>query len=86
MANDLPFDLVINEGIPADHSGSHVQDSEHFDGLGVDLAATDGTTRYNIVITALKYGVNRIGVYNLHCHLGFSKILPNPVMWGGVSH
>lgn len=85
MANELPFSLYITEGVPADRSGSHVENSEHFEGLGVDLRAQNGWERISIVKAALYAGIDRIGVYTGHIHLGASKTLPHPVMWSGVS-
>lgn len=85
IGDKLPFPLTINEGVPADKSGSHVSDSEHFEGLGVDVSATDGYSRYMIVTRALAEGIDRIGVYNLHVHLGMSDKLPRPVIWSGIS-
>lgn len=85
LSNRLPFTLTINEGVPADKDGSHVKDSEHFEGLGVDVSAKDGYSRYMIVQAALAEGIDRIGVYDKHIHLGVSTTLPRPVIWSGVS-
>jgi hypothetical protein len=81
----LPFTLFITEGVPANKEGSHVSESEHFEGLGVDVRAASGWERYMIVKTALELGIKRIGVYNKHVHLGASEKLPKPVIWAGTS-
>lgn len=85
VQDDCKIQLAINEGVPATTEGSHVKDSEHFDGKGIDLSAIDGVTRMKIVKSALKVGFKRIGVYTRHVHLGTSPNLPQDVMWGGVS-
>ena len=85
IAARLPFALVINEAVPPNKEGSHVKDSEHFEGVGVDVSATNGYTRFVIVQTALSEGIKRIGVYDKHIHLGGSSSLPSPVMWPGKS-
>lgn len=86
VQQDSGIEIVINEGIPADTSGSHVKDSEHFEGNGADVSATDGISRMKIVKSALKIGFKRIGVYTAHVHLGVNTTLPQDVIWGGESH
>ena len=81
----LPFPLYITEGVPASKEGSHVKESEHFEGLGVDVRVKGGWERHTIVKAALEEGLKRIGVYNAHVHLGMSKTLPSPVLWVGKS-
>lgn len=85
IAEKLPFDLVITEGVPASKEGSHVKESEHFEGLAVDLRVRSGWERYEILRRALETGIKRIGVYNAHVHLGASVTLPRPVIWAGTS-
>lgn len=85
IAEKVPFDLIITEGRPASVEGSHVKDSEHFEGLGVDVRAHSGYERYMLVVNALACGIDRVGVYDKHVHLGASKTLPSPVMWSGKS-
>lgn len=84
ISNKLPFTLWITEAVPA-AQGSHVKESEHFEGLGVDVRVEGGYQRLMIVKTALEQGVNRIGAYDRHVHIGVSKTLPQPVLWVGKS-
>jgi hypothetical protein len=81
----LPFPLYITEGVPASKEGSHVRESEHFEGLGVDVRVKGGWERYMVVKVALEEGIKRVGVYNAHVHLGASESLPSPVVWQGLS-
>lgn len=85
VQDDCKEQIIINEGIPENVAGSHVVDSEHFEGKGVDVSAKYGLLRMKIVRSALKVGFKRIGVYNRHVHLGISTTLPQDVIWGGVS-
>jgi hypothetical protein len=85
IAARLPFTLFITEGVPASKEGSHVKESEHFEGLGVDVRVKGGWERYMVVKVALEEGLKRVGVYNAHVHLGQSQTLPSPVLWVGKS-
>lgn len=78
------LDLTITESIPK-AQGSHVKDSEHFKGLGVDVRVASGSDRFRIVQAALLAGLVRVGVYDKHVHLGADPNLPQKVVWVGVS-
>ena len=45
-----------------------------------------GQQRQLIHDIARMHGINRIGLYNLHVHLDYSKRLPQFVTWPGISH
>lgn len=78
------FPWNINSGYRSpDHNGAvgGKSESEHMDGLGVDIQAVSGSEKFGIVKWALGVGLNRIGIGKNYVHLGFSKILPQNVIW-----
>jgi hypothetical protein len=85
IAGKLPFTLYITEGVPTSKEGSHVRESEHLEGLEVDVRVKGGWERYMVTKAALEEGIKRLGVYNAHVHIGASKTLPSPVVWQGQS-
>jgi zinc D-Ala-D-Ala carboxypeptidase len=85
LREEAGIPVVITEGVPASTTGSHVADSEHFTGLGVDIRCADSNTRFKLLKAAFKVGFTRIGVYDKHIHVGVSLALPTEVTWVGVS-
>lgn len=77
--------VVITEGRPLNTEGSHVKDSEHFEGKGVDIRCLTSKQRFLFLRAAIHVGFTRIGVYDKHIHLGVSTDLPDLVCWWGVS-
>lgn len=78
------FPWTINSGYrsPA-HNGTvgGKSESEHMEGLGVDIQAVSGSEKFGIVKWALESGIVRIGIGKNYVHLGFSKVLPLNVIW-----
>jgi len=58
---------------------------EHATGKAVDLAVSNSRDRYLVVSHALQLGVNRIGVYDWHVHLGVHEDYAPNVLWIGTS-
>lgn len=77
--------VVITEGVPPSDEGSHVKDSEHFEGNGVDIRCADSKSRFLLLRAAFAVGFNRIGIYDRHIHLGVSNNHPQMVTWWGTS-
>lgn len=86
VQDDSGVYIDISEGKPPTTEGSHVKDSEHFQGEGADVRAANGIERMKLVKSGLKIGFKRIGVYTKHVHFGVSTTLPQNVMWAGVSN
>jgi len=55
--------------------------SSHMSGKGVDLAVSDGSTRWKIVDALLRVGVNRLGIYETHVHADVDQDKPQEVIW-----
>lgn len=77
--------IVITEGVPPNTEGSHVSESEHFDGNAVDVRCADSRTRFLLIYGAIHAGINRIGIYDKHLHFGVSLKHPQMVIWWGIS-
>jgi uncharacterized protein YcbK (DUF882 family) len=55
--------------------------SDHLTGEGVDVEVSSGRERWCIIRTALKHGINRIGVAKTFVHLGCRGDNPQRVIW-----
>ena len=71
--------LIINSGFRAGDPLAHGK------GEAADIDCRQSVTRYDILNWAIRYGIKRIGVYNLHIHIDFSKDAPQPVVWWDYS-
>lgn len=58
-----------------------VENSEHLQGLAVDISVQDSRERYQIIRAALRYGVRRIGVGDTYIHIGVGGAWPQNVIW-----
>ena len=56
-------------------------DSEHLEGLAVDISAPTSQHKYEIVSCALMAGFTRIGIGKDFIHIGGSKGKPQNVIW-----
>lgn len=57
-------------------------DGEHTRGMCADIACTNSQDRYDLVMLALKHGINRIGIAKTFIHLGLGGPgLPPNVIW-----
>lgn len=83
----VPF--LITSGLrscDANTAALGVEGSAHLSGKAVDLACSDGLTRFNMVRGLLAAGFVRLGVYDKHCHVDVDDTKPPNVIWTGVSH
>jgi len=55
--------------------------SAHLTGEAVDIRAITSANRYKIVTSAIKHGINRIGIGANYVHLDISKTLPQNMIW-----
>lgn len=79
---NIPF--VITSGYRCERHNKEVggvQKSEHVLGMGVDIRVKNGNQRFLVITSALNVGFNRIGVAKSFVHIGFSKELPQNVIW-----
>ena len=88
------LDMVRHEaGVPIYVSSSYRDGDPRAHGAGYAVDITDdlhhdgvkGRWVWLVVNAAIKFGFNRIGVYNAHVHLDMDPNLPPDVMWGGES-
>lgn len=57
-------------------------DGEHTRGMCADIACTSSRDRYELIVLALKHGINRIGIAKNFVHLGMGGPgLPPRVIW-----
>lgn len=83
----VPFIITSGKRTPESNAGAGgVESSSHISGLAVDLRVSDGSTRFAIVKGLLAAGFNRIGLYDLHCHVDCDTSKPQNVIWVGKSH
>lgn len=83
----VPF--VITSGfrsVGENIAAGGVHDSAHESGLAVDIACSDGDTRFRMLSACLAVGFQRIGVYDLHIHVDVDETKPLGVVWTGTSH
>lgn len=64
-----------------DDDKDSVSDSEHVDGLAVDVFVSDGLSRYKVVTAMLASGFVRVGVAKSFVHGGVSTSKPQNVIW-----
>lgn len=85
IAEKLPFDLIVTEGVPASTEGSHVKDSAHFKGLAADLRHEGALLKaMRLAYWLGRLGVVRVGFYDLHMHADIDSTLPQ-TQWAGKS-
>lgn len=71
--------IIINSGYREGDPLAHGQ------GVAADIDCRQSVARYDIINWAIRYGIKRIGIYNLHIHIDFSATAPQPVLWWDVS-
>ncbi len=80
----IPFKITSGYRTPA-HNASigGASKSTHTLGLGVDISAKDGASRFKILKSLLDVGFKRIGIYtsHLHCDLGKQPDYPQDIIW-----
>ena len=85
LRGECGFPFIINSGLRTkkenDALQGSVSDSAHLSGLAVDLHCIYSDRRFKMVTTALKYGVNRIGIGKTFVHLDIDPTKPKNVMW-----
>lgn len=78
----IPF--IINSGYRTQAHNTAIggtPNSAHLRGLAVDIRAVGGKAKFIIVSTALKHGINRIGIGSTFIHLDADQSLPTPSIW-----
>lgn len=85
MRDECGFPFVITSGYRTPEYNAtlkdSVSDSAHCTGEAIDLACTDSTRRMKMIESALKNGINRIGVSGTFLHFDISKDKPQGVIW-----
>ena len=79
----VPFHITSDYRDPVDG-----EQSAHFIGKAVDIAAEDSRTRHRILIGARRAGFRRLGVYDKHVHLDVASEadgFDQDVTWWGKS-
>lgn len=85
MRGECGFPFIITSGYRTPEYNAtltdSVSDSAHCTGEAIDLACNDSTKRMKMVQSAIKNGINRIGVSSTFIHLDIAKDKPLNVMW-----
>lgn len=84
MRHELGRPIVINSGFRCeDHNRNEKggADSSHLIGKAVDIQVPDSSFRFEIIELAMKFGIDRIGVYRSFVHLDIDKAKPSRVIW-----
>ena len=75
--------IIINSGVRTiKHNRliGGVDDSENLDGNAADVNIPDSEFRYFFIFYALKYGIERLFIYERHIHVGIDHNKPHPVI------
>lgn len=84
IREECGFPFHINSGVRTPSHNAEVggkTESEHLTGNAVDISVSDSRQRFLIVQSAIKHGINRIGVAKSFVHLGNSPNHPQDVLW-----
>lgn len=84
IRGDCGYALVVNSGYRSVIHNIAVggkTNSAHMKGLAADIACTNSSQRYEIVKSALRWGIRRIGIGETFVHLDMSMDLPQDCLW-----
>ena len=84
IRDDTGIPMVITSGprcVPHNIEIGGADYSEHIDGEGADVQCSSSRDRFMLINSAIKHGINRIGVGNNLIHLGISETNDQFVMW-----
>ena len=84
IRGDAGIPFVIESGLRTPEENKAVggaTNSAHLTAEAVDIRCLTSENRYKIITSALKHGINRIGVGSNYIHLDISKTLPQGVVW-----
>lgn len=84
IRSDVGFIMPINSGIRTKEHNTAIggkQNSAHLIGCAADIGCIDSDRRLDIVRSALRHGINRIGIGSNFIHLDIAFNLPQNVMW-----
>ena len=76
--------LIVNSGYRTNARNKNVKgspSSSHLRGFACDIHCTTSRDRFDIITTAKKVGINRIGVYKSHIHLDRDIHKTSNVIW-----
>ena len=90
MRSVLGFPIVISKGggyrtteYQEKHGGTKGKESDHTQGMGVDVKCADSSQRYAIFDYCIRNGIKRLEICDRHVHIGYSMTLPqNVLIWG----
>ena len=85
MRSECGFPFRITSGYRTEAYNATLKDSAsdsaHTKGLAVDIYCVESAKRMAIIKSAIKHGINRIGVSPTFVHVDISTTLPLNVMW-----
>ena len=84
IRDDTGIPMVITSGprcVPHNVEIGGAEYSEHIDGEGADVQCSNSRDRFMLINSAIKHGINRIGVGKGFLHLGISESNDQFVMW-----
>lgn len=84
IRGDAGIPFIIESGFRTPEENKAVggaTNSAHLKGEAVDIRCLTSENRYKIITSALKHGINRIGIGSNYLHLDISKTLPQGVVW-----
>lgn len=84
IRRELDRPMRINSGYRTTEHNKKVKgspNSSHLKGLAVDIRCPDNKYRYKLIELAIKYGINRVGVYRTFIHLDIDTDKVQNVMW-----
>jgi len=86
IRSDVGFPLKINSGFRTEAYNASlkksVPNSAHLKGLAADIATPSGKGQKEIIVAALKQGINRIGIGKNFVHLDVDTSKRPNVTWG----
>jgi zinc D-Ala-D-Ala carboxypeptidase len=92
MRSALNFPFVIPQGggyrttaYQVAKGGTVGSDSDHTQGVGVDIECTDSHNRFLLIYYCIAHGIKRLEVCDKHIHVGCSVSLPQEVFVWGIS-
>lgn len=78
----IPFIIESGKRTPEENKAvGGATNSAHLTAEAVDIRCLTSADRYKIVTSAIKHGINRIGIGANYVHLDISKTLPQNMIW-----
>lgn len=84
IRGDAGIPFIIESGKRTQEENKTVggaTNSAHLTGEAVDIRCLTSENRYKIITSAIKHGINRIGIGSNYIHLDISKTLPQNMVW-----